>query len=354
MRKHRNRILAGLALVFVIYLLLLLFTNTGELLAQLQTYPWAILVPVVLLKSGAWFLRFWRWHYFLGVIDAAHKISKFDSAVIFVSGFTLTVSPGKLGELLKAVVLKAKTGTPISRSAPIVIAERVMDGIAVLLMLLLAFFLAGDGIDIGPYRFLVLLAGALLVVGLVAIQIRPLAYFFLNLLRHLPLLKRLYTPLVEFYESSREIFHFRHILPTAFLGSVAHLLDALSFCLILSGFGLEVTWMLYLQGVFITGLTAAIGALSGVPNGAGVTEISSSGMILAIIAPTHALITSSVAMTAALIEGFSHKWLRVLVGLVVAVVFRRRLFPETLDAELAEFEAENRAVRPVESEGAAA
>jgi hypothetical protein len=95
---------------------------------------------------------------------------------------------------------------------------------------------------------------------------------------------------------------------------------------------------LYLQGVFITGLTAAIGALSGVPNGAGVTEVSSSSMITAIIAPTHPVITPAVALTAAMIEGFSHKWLRVLVGTVVAVIFRRRLFPPSIESALAEVE----------------
>lgn len=353
MRKYRNRILTGLALVFVIYLALLLLTNTGELLAHLESYPWTLFIPVMMLKASAWFLRFWRWHYYLWVIGASKKISLFDSAIIFVSGFTMVVSPGKLAELLKAVVLKVKTGVPVTRSAPIVIAERVMDGVAVLVMLLLAYFLAGSAINLGPYRFLVFLSGGLLIFGLIAVQIRPLAYFALNIVHHLPLIKRLYQPLVDFYESSREIFHIRHVLPTGVLGGVAHLLDALSFCIILSGFGVEITWTLYLQGVFITGLTAAIGALSGIPNGAGITEVSSSSMINAIIAPAHPVITPAVALTAAMIEGFSHKWLRVLFGTVVAVVFRRRLFPPGMESALAEVETAKRSAS-VESESAAA
>ncbi len=354
MRKYRNRILTGLAIVFIIYVGLLLFTNTGELLAHLQAYPWALFVPVMLLKAGAWFLRFWRWHYYLYVIQATDRISLVDSAIIFVSGFAMVVSPGKLAELLKAVVLKVKTGVPVARSAPIVIAERVMDGVAVLVMLLLAYFLAGGAIDVGAYRFLIFLSAGLLVFGLVAVQLRPLAYFGLNLMRRLPLIKRLYLPLLAFYDSSREIFHVRHVLPTGILGGLAHLLDALSFCIILSGFGVEITWTLYLQGVFITGLTAAVGALSGVPNGAGVTEVTSSGMILAIIAPANPVIVPAVALTAAMIEGFSHKWLRVLVGTVTAVIFRRRLFPANMEAALDDAEAEKRDGRILESEGAAA
>lgn len=340
MQKYRNRIVAGLAIVFLIYVALLLVSNTGELLDNLRAYPWALLLPVILLKFCAWFLRFCRWHYFLGVIDAADKISRFDSAVLFVAGFSMAVSPGKLAEVLKAVILKVKTGVPVARSAPVVFAERVVDGVAVLVMSLLAFLMAGDNIDLGNYRFIILLSGVLLVVGLVSVQIRPLAYFFLSMIARLPLVCRLHRPLVEFYESSREVLKLRNVIPTSLLGAVAHMTDALGFCIILSGFGLEITWVLYLQAVFITGLTAAIGALSGVPNGAGVTEISSSGMLMAIIAPQHTVITSSIALTVALIDGFFHKWFRVLVGTLIAVIFRHRLFPVAMETALAEAEAE--------------
>jgi uncharacterized protein (TIRG00374 family) len=341
MRRYRNRILAGFAIVFVIYIGLLIFTNTGELLAQLRTYPWLLLIPVVLLKFVAWFCRFWRWQYYLGVIQAQDKISLFDSAILFVSGFAMAVSPGKIAEVLKAVILKVKTGVPIARSAPVVFAERVVDGVAVLVNSLIAFVLAGDAINLGNYRYLILLSGGLLIFGLIAIQIRPLAYFCLGIIGRLPLIRRFHQPLVEFYESSREVLKLRHVVLTSVMGAVAHLTDALGFCIILSGFGLPITWTLFLQGVFITGLTAAVGALSGVPNGAGITEVSSSGMILAIITPLNPLVTPTIALTAALIDGFFHKWLRVLVGTLVAIVFRRRLFPAAVDEALAEVEQEH-------------
>lgn len=350
MQKYRNRILAGFAIVFIIYIGLLLFTNTQELFTQLLNYPWLLLVPVILLKFSAWFLRFWRWQYYLHVIDAADKISLFDSAILFVSGFAMAVSPGKIAEVLKAVILKVKTGVPIPRSAPVVFAERVVDGVAVLIMSVTAYLLAGDNINLGNYRYLILLSAVLLTVGLVSVQIRPLAYFFLNIIARLPLIRRAHRALVDFYESSREILQIRHVVPPTLLGMVAHATDALGFCIILHGFGLEITWVLYLQAVFITGLTAAIGALSGVPNGAGITEVSSSGMVLAIIAPQHPLITPTIALTVALIDGFFHKWFRVLVGTLLAIIFRCRLFPPAVDVALAEAERERAARKAINTE----
>jgi uncharacterized protein (TIRG00374 family) len=337
MRRFRNRILLGLALIFVIYVVLGVFAGTQDVAGALQSFPWALLIPVVLLKFCAWFLRFWRWQYYLHVIGAAGKISLFDSAILFVSGFAMAVSPGKLAEVLKAVILKLKTGTPIARGAPVVFAERVVDGVAVLIMSVLAFILAAGVIDLGGYATLIWLSAGLLVFGLIAVQIRPLAYACLTLVGKLPLLRRAQGPLTAFYESSREVLHIRHIVLPTGLGMLAHLTDAIGFAIILSGFGLAITPELLLQAVFITGLTAAVGALSGVPNGAGVTEVSSSGMILAIIAPLHPVITPAVALAVALTDGFFHKWLRVVVGTVVAIIFRKRLFPAELESALTEW-----------------
>src|SRR5690606_3920342 len=189
-----------------------------------------------------------------------------------------------------------------------------------------AVLLAGDQIDFGAYRSIIILSVALIVAGMIAVQVEPLAYFFLNLLKRLPVVHRFHQPLVDFYESSREIFKLKHVIPTAAMGTAAYLADAVGFTLILSGFGLEITWVLFLQATFIAGFSAAIGALSGVPNGAGVTEISGSAMIMAIIAPHNPAMTETAAIAAAVIEGFFHKWFRVFVGMVVALVFRDRLF----------------------------
>lgn len=341
MQKYRNRIIAGLAIGFVIYLALGLLVNTEELVNNLRVYPWIFLLPVILLKFGSWFFRFLEWHYFLGVIDAQDKISVFDSAVLFISGFTMAVSPGKVAEVLKAVILKNKTGVPIARSAPVVVAERVVDGLAVLILAVLALLLAGDAIDLGEFRYMIVVSAALLLAGLVVVQIKPLAYFVLNrIIAYLPLVRRMHTALVIFYESSYDIFKLRHMIPTTGMGMIAALGDGLGLTIILAGFGAEITWILFLQALVIICLSSAIGALSGVPNGAGVTEVSVSVMLLAIVAPTQPAITPAVAATAALVEGFFHKWFRVFAGMLVAIIFRKRLFTSGVEAAIAEMEHE--------------
>jgi hypothetical protein len=40
----------------------------------------------------------------------------------------MTISPGKLGEVLKSVFIRQVNGAPIARTAPAVVAERATDG----------------------------------------------------------------------------------------------------------------------------------------------------------------------------------------------------------------------------------
>jgi hypothetical protein len=306
MRKYRNRIIAGLLIGLFIYIALLVFADTEglteDLITQLQIYPWVLIIPVLLLKLVSWFFRFLQWQYYIGVIHARDKISIFDSVVLFVSGFTMAVTPGKLGEMLKTVILKTKTGVPIATSAPVVIAERVVDGVAVLILSFGALLLAGTQIDMGSYGALIFLSTGLLAAGLIVVQIRPLAHFVLGIIARVPVIKRLHGWLTDFYESSYEIFKLKHVLPTTGFGITAALGDAVGFVIVLSGFGIEVTWLLFLQALVIICLASAIGALSGVPNGAGITEISVSAMLLLIVAPSNSILTPAVAAAAALVE----------------------------------------------------
>jgi glycosyltransferase 2 family protein len=349
MRKYRNQIIVGIIFALGIYILMLLvldqgrFADTDGIRAQLAGFAWPLVGVLLLFQLLVVLFRFVEWQYYLGVIGARDKISLLDSAVIFVSCFTMVVSPGKAAEILKAVFLKAKTDVPIARSAPIVIAERVVDGLAVIALMVLTLLLAGTQLELGDYtglvRGIILTSAALLAFGLVAVQIKPLAYFVLGMIAHVPLIKRLHEPLTTFYESSREIFKLRHTIPMTLVGVCVYASSGLGFFVILLGFGLEPSWVLFLQTMFILGVSSAIGALSFVPNGAGVTELSNTGLLLAMVAPTHPELSPALAAAAALLQGFFHKWFRVLLGLAVMWIFRKRLFAGDIQAALLEAQA---------------
>jgi glycosyltransferase 2 family protein len=363
MRKYRTRFFIGLVLARGLYRVYLVVIDsrvqlegTAGIGETLALFDWRLLPILILSQCAVILFRFIEWQLYMGVVGARQKMSLADSAIIFVAGFMLVISPGKAAELLKAVFVRAKSGVPAARVAPAVIAERVVDGLAVILLMMVTLVLAGDSLNLGTYggvdynlvsRTIVFSSAAVLLFGLVAVQIQPLAYFCLNLIARLPLIKRIHQPLVAFYESSREIFYWKTVLAALIPGTGVFLASSLCFLAVLSGFGLPITGTLVLQATFIVGVTSAVGALSFVPNGAGVTEAGSTVLLLAMLAPADPVMTPAVAAAASLIQGFFHKWFRVLVGLVVAVIFSGRLFAGDVDTLLDEAGAEEGRTVPV-------
>lgn len=349
MRKYRHQLIVGLLIVFVIYIfVLLIFDSTGQfdegVLQAFAVFPMSLLIILAITQVSANLFRFLTWQYYLGVVDARDKITVKDSAVIFVSSFMFSVSPGKVAELLKSVFLKMKTGTPIARSAPIVFAERIADGLSVVITLTVTLLIGGTNLPLGDYydisRGIVFSSAAIIFAGLIVVQVQPLAQFCLNILAKIPLINRLHGWFAHFYESSREIFSIRHMIPVTALGMGVYMSSTVGFLIILWGFGLTMTPELFLQVAFIVGVASAVGALSFVPNGAGVTELTNFAMLVAMVVPAHPQFTVPMAGAAALLQSFFHKWFRVLVGMAVAFVYRKRLFTAELEAELATMQAE--------------
>lgn len=350
MRKYQKQFLVGLMLTLGFYIVYMIVADgqayvngTNGLLPTLAAFNWRWLPLLILSQFGVIFCRFMEWQFYMGIVGARQKMSWQDSAIIFIACFIMVVSPGKAAELLKTVFVKAKTGVSIAKTAPAVIAERVIDGLVVIILMMLALLLAGENLNLGSYegvdyhalsRGIVFFSAAMLLLGMIVIQIQPLAYFCLNWIARIPLIKRFHHGLLIFYESSREIFYWRNVLVAFIPGTGVFLFSTLCFVMILSGFGLMITPTVILQVLFIIGITSAVAALSFAPNGAGVTEASSLILLLVMIAPTNPAMTPTVAAAAALLQGFFHKWFRVLVGLAVALIFRQRLFADDFEKAL--------------------
>ncbi|HEY2735163.1 MAG TPA: lysylphosphatidylglycerol synthase domain-containing protein, partial [Polyangiales bacterium] len=87
------------------------------------------------LAAGNYGLRICRWQYYLRCIDVT--VPLFESSIVFLSGFVMSVTPGKVGEVFKSLLLYESRGVSMIRTAPIVIAERLTDLIALVLLIAL-------------------------------------------------------------------------------------------------------------------------------------------------------------------------------------------------------------------------
>jgi len=124
-----------------LYLVAILVSDGAEVLARVREIPPAWIPVVVGLPTLGFLVRFVRWDVFLRALG--HVLPRARHLRIYLAGFALTATPGKVGENLRAVSL-AGHGVPASHSFAAFIAERLGDVVAMVLLSGLAVHLFAD------------------------------------------------------------------------------------------------------------------------------------------------------------------------------------------------------------------
>ena len=189
---------------------------------------------------------------------------------VYLAGLSLTVSPGKVGEALKSWLLRDIDGTPLARSAPIVLAERVTDLCGFVCLIALS---AGAGANLGVAA--AALALVTLVIALVASA--SVSNIFLRAFARLPIVGTRADRVDELLRSARRLLAPREIPIATALATVGWGLECVGCWLIARSVlppGLDGTDVLSLAEVtYAFALSAVAGALVIIaPGGLGVTE----------------------------------------------------------------------------------
>ena len=131
--KIRNRLLFSILLGVLVYAALTAFSDFEEVANSFGDFRWELLPLILLVTCGNYGLRFVKWQYYLRAIGVT-GLRFSDSFLIYFSGLGMVVTPGKVGEWLKSYLLREVHGTPVMRSAPILLAERLTDSLALLVI----------------------------------------------------------------------------------------------------------------------------------------------------------------------------------------------------------------------------
>jgi uncharacterized protein (TIRG00374 family) len=309
----RNKIIVSVLLGLAVVIILGLLSDFGQVGQSFSTFDWAMLPAILGFTLINYALRWAKWDYYLRRMDQGHGVSYGDSALIFTSGMVMAVTPGKLGEVLKSYLLKRVNGTPISASAPIVLAERVTDGLAMLLLM-------GFGLTLyAPARLAFFALLALTAVGLLMLQSRALVQRIADLMLKLPYGPKIAPPLLTAYDSSQRLLSLRILLPSTLISLVSWFGECLAFYYVLRGLGVPESFLLLQQATFIFAASTLFGLISFLPGGLGVSEASSTGLLVLLIA-----MASGPATTATIIIRFCTLWFGVTLGAIALVIFVRR------------------------------
>lgn len=301
----RRRLIAGLIFGFLVILAVAFLGDVRQVGADLGAFDWRLLPLILGCTLFNYALRFLKWHYYLGQIGAT-SVSWLESARMFGGGFPLAVTPGKVGEAFKGVWIHQRSGVPIARAIPVVVAERISDGLAVLVLSTL-------GVIAYPAywpAFAVVLG--VLVALVVLSQVRPLALWLLRAAERLPLVRPVAQPLRGFYEGTYALFRPQATFLAVGLGSVAWLGEGVAMYLVLRGLGVAAGWHNLFLAVFTLAFSTVIGAVSTLPGGLGAAEASIAGMLTVLLS-----LSADTAAAATLLIRFATLWFGVALGLIV-------------------------------------
>jgi uncharacterized membrane protein YbhN (UPF0104 family) len=287
MRSRKNAlrgIVLVAALVAVVALGLGLYADFGRLGDELASFRWELFPLALALTALNYLLRFWRWQRYLARLEIEVPTGR--SFAIFIAGLSGTITPAKLGEVLKCALLKRSFGVPVRRSVPIVLAERVTDASGVVVLAVAA----GAGANRWP-----LLALALAGVAAIVLVVRS------------PLLER-FSRLGEAPEAARALLETRLFLGMTVLSAVSWFFECLAAYVCVRGLRLDLSLV---DTVVVFSLGSLAGALSFLPGGLGVAEGSMTGLIQVL-----GDVPKAAAVAATVLIRLATLWFAVALGLV--------------------------------------
>ncbi|MBT9554594.1 MAG: flippase-like domain-containing protein [Myxococcales bacterium] len=305
-----SRVLLGLLFGAVVLVALGLWADGRALMDSFRAFDLRYVAPVLGLTLLNYLIRFGKWHYYLGRLG--HHPRPTDSALVFLSGLSMAATPGKLGELVKARLLAARSGVPAADTASVVIAERLTDVLALVLISAGGVVASGRGV-------FVLVSALVLIGGVVAVTASDfLAGRIFGLLRRMPKLAGLVPKLESFRSASLQLVRPGPLLVATVLSVLAWGCECVGYHLVLVA--LPDTSPSLPTAAFIYAFATVFGAVTFLPGGLLATEgslIGLSGAVFGLAA------TREAATAGALLIRFATLWFGVLVGFCAWGVFAR-------------------------------
>ena len=276
---------------------------------------WNLFLLAVALTFLNYTLRIIRWRWYMA--RSGHPITRGFAALTYVAGFAFTLSPGKLGELMKARYYTA-IGIPLRDVIAAFSVERLMD----LLALLALTFLVWS--QLPHYRGLVYTAAGAIAVGAALLVFIPseatIRYF--NSLPKIPShVTRTVTSALNALNAARTLLTFRTIVFGFLIALMAWGFEGLGLGVLASMFSPAHSDPAICVGIYA--VSVLLGALSFLPGGVGSTETVMTAL----------LVSQGSSLTAAILTTLACRlttlWLGVSLGWTAVAALRSSLQPQT-------------------------
>ncbi len=136
----KNKIVITILLFMIFYITFIIFSDFDDVIQNFKTINVFNLIPIIGILTFSMFLRSILQGLLLKTIGI--QLTKKQNFSLFLSGYSMLLTPGGTGQMIKSHFIAQKYGFPITKSLPLVFAERLYDlfSIIIILIFTLLFF----------------------------------------------------------------------------------------------------------------------------------------------------------------------------------------------------------------------
>ncbi len=302
-----RRIIAGLVLAglgsALVYAVLAALTDAQSVGSALRDFPLSTLVAMLLLSAGCFAIRSVRWGLLMRRIG--YPVRWRDAFYLHLSGQTMTITPGRVGEVLKPWLARDVADMPMTPGLALVFSERLADLIGVMILSL-------GGLSVirgGEWALGIGLAGIVVATAIAGSErFHRLA---LGVLQRQKWAQRTHASASVMSEVIQKALDWRTLSWSVPASVVAWGLEGLGMWLCLRSLGFD--GLDPLATVAVSAIATIIGALTLLPGGIGMTEASMAGLLIAAgMQPADASAATLITRIATLWWGVAVGWMALL------------------------------------------
>jgi len=298
--KFWNKFIVIIIGMVGLYVAFLIASDVNTIIKKISNFKIEFIPLILLFVVSAWFTLFARWHLLLKNLDII--IPRKESLTIFLSGFALTILPGKIGELIKSQLIKKKFGISRTKTAPVVIAELLYTLIGIIIVSTFGIW----NFELGIYIMSVF--AILLIFVFTVISSKKFFNKFFNLAYKIRFIAKFSENLLDSQETITKLTRGKIVFYASALSTLFWLIESIAVYLVLLAFGINSVELLKIIPTYTTSII--LGFASFLPLGIGVVEGSLDGFL------TLMGIDVSISLTLVIIIRIFTRWISVSVGFI--------------------------------------
>ena len=284
----------------VFYSIFLFLSDVSSLELSSVSFKYEYTFVILIFVVASWIPLYLRWR--LLYKNLGLKIPFRDDFLVYVAGFALSITPAKVGELLRTQILREKSGIQRTQTTPLIFIEKFYD-------LLGAVIASSIGILFFPQIGIIVMGGFILSITIFILFSSKITFDkSIIVLSKFKFTKKFIEPLSKSHEILKTSTKFKIFTPSIILSVLYWITISSAVFYVLKSLSIDSLGFVEIASTYASSLF--LGALSFLPGGLGIAEASFTGLL------NLQGISLSMAVVIVIIVRLFTLWFNVVIGFI--------------------------------------